>query len=68
MNADTNWYDVLGNDVTAQQAMAQYEAERGEGETLAEWMQRTSEALWGEADSEVDWGRLADQLQRQAAE
>ncbi len=68
MNGNTNWWDVLGNNVTAQQAIAQYRAERANGETLAEWMERTAAALYDGETANEDWERLARQLERQAAE
>ena len=69
MNSNMTWTDVMGNDVTAQQAMAQFEAERRDGETLAEWMERTAAEMWANDDmSGVDWNAMARQVQRQAAE
>lgn len=69
MNSNMTWTDVMGNDVTAQQAMAQFEAERRDGETLAEWMERTAAEMWANDDmSGIDWNAMARQLERQAAQ
>ena len=70
MNGKT-WSDVLGNNGTALNAYEQYLAERGAGETLGEWFERTSEALWGaqnEHDPDDDWDALADDLRKSAVE
>ena len=68
MNSNT-WSDVLGNNVTAAEAYQQYLAERTEGETLSQWMQRTSRELWGaEHDDEADFTAMAQELEDAAGE
>ncbi len=68
MNSNMTWTDVMGNDVTAQQAMAQFEAERRDGETLAEWMERTAAEMYDGETANEEWQQLARQLERQAAQ
>ena len=62
MNSNMTWTDVMGNDVTAQQAMAQFEAERRDGETLAEWMERTAAEMYDGQTANEEWQQLARQL------
>ena len=58
MNGNTNWWDVLGNNVTAQQAIAQYRAERTNNGETGQWMERTAAALY-DGKPPTSWERLA---------
>lgn len=77
MIRNTEWHNVLGNNISALDTYRVYLTERTENETLATWIERKDIELWGEthtADgyeidrSEYDYERMAEALRKDAAE
>lgn len=65
----TDWRDVLGGYLSANQALDEYAKTRCEGEALWAWMERMSRELWAASGEHVDedWAYLAGCLESEAA-
>jgi len=65
---NTEWHEILGNHISAEETYQVYVSERTEGETLAEWITRKNEELWGSERNDISAivNRLAADLERAA--